>query len=388
MEHLTLKIEAKQPRSKAKRIKELAEDLARVLAPSLDEETARKNAEPRFTTHGTRCAKSWDEPWIARVEQTEQQLGHPICGARTIDGDPCELTSNHENGRCRFHGGFALTGAPKGNRNAVIHGLYSRRLKRCSATCPQWKECPCAGPDIQALPEPKRPICPYEQTLYNTALTDAQARISRNPHSDPFDLHIAHNLALTQVMLNRAALAMRDAPIVDTVLAKTDAYTMESSKPSAYLQAFNRIANDLRRFAGMLRTPNPQEPDLNEYMRHMGRMMADTDLTADRAHLLHTAPASGVDQARRYTREAVQHAVQGNEALALDAFGNAIQIAPNHASTWDQKIARSYRPRGMMLPPRAVKKLFREITEKDLPDVYAGSHIQKRLRQYSESTDL
>jgi uncharacterized protein YjcR len=45
------------------------------------------------------------------------------CGAKTRNGGNCK---NHAypNGRCRFHGG-TNQGAPKGNANAVTHGIYS-----------------------------------------------------------------------------------------------------------------------------------------------------------------------------------------------------------------------------------------------------------------------
>lgn len=45
------------------------------------------------------------------------------CGARTRDGSPCQALAM-TNGRCRLHGGKS-PGAPKGNRNAFKHGLYT-----------------------------------------------------------------------------------------------------------------------------------------------------------------------------------------------------------------------------------------------------------------------
>ncbi len=48
----------------------------------------------------------------------------PRCGARTRSGKSC-LSPGMRNGRCRMHGGKA-TGAPKGNKNAFKHGLYSK----------------------------------------------------------------------------------------------------------------------------------------------------------------------------------------------------------------------------------------------------------------------
>lgn len=47
-----------------------------------------------------------------------------VCGAKTRSGKRCK-NKGMTNGRCRLHGG-ASTGAPKGNKNAQKHGIYSR----------------------------------------------------------------------------------------------------------------------------------------------------------------------------------------------------------------------------------------------------------------------
>ncbi len=100
---------------------------------------------PTLTNLGTPCARSWTNDWIATVNAKETELNHRICGARLPDGTPCCNESDHPSGRCQFHGGFDLTGAPPGNRNAHIHGLYSRRLRPCTNACPHWENCPLAN---------------------------------------------------------------------------------------------------------------------------------------------------------------------------------------------------------------------------------------------------
>ena len=45
------------------------------------------------------------------------------CGARTRRSTPCRSPAML-NGRCRMHGGTS-PGAPKGNKNAYKHGLYT-----------------------------------------------------------------------------------------------------------------------------------------------------------------------------------------------------------------------------------------------------------------------
>ena len=52
------------------------------------------------------------------------------CGAKTRAGGKCQLQAGHGTdhigtGRCRLHGG-ASKGAPKGNKNALKHGIYSK----------------------------------------------------------------------------------------------------------------------------------------------------------------------------------------------------------------------------------------------------------------------
>jgi hypothetical protein len=100
---------------------------------------------PKVTTLGTPCARSWTQDWIDAIDAKESQLNHRICGARLPDATPCCNASDHPSGRCQFHGGFDLTGAPPGNRNAHIHGLYSRRLRTCTPDCPLYQTCPCAN---------------------------------------------------------------------------------------------------------------------------------------------------------------------------------------------------------------------------------------------------
>ena len=48
------------------------------------------------------------------------------CGAKTRSGRPCQAPAVNGNKRCRMHGGAKGSGAPKGNQNALKHGLYTR----------------------------------------------------------------------------------------------------------------------------------------------------------------------------------------------------------------------------------------------------------------------
>lgn len=48
-----------------------------------------------------------------------------ICGAKTRSGKPCQNRPINGKKRCRLHGGLS-PGAPKGNKNSLKHGMYSR----------------------------------------------------------------------------------------------------------------------------------------------------------------------------------------------------------------------------------------------------------------------
>jgi hypothetical protein len=53
-------------------------------------------------------------------------LASPRCGAKTRSGGACRSPAVHGRKRCRMHGGAPGSGAPKANRNAHKHGLFTR----------------------------------------------------------------------------------------------------------------------------------------------------------------------------------------------------------------------------------------------------------------------
>ena len=156
-----------------------------------------KRVTKRFNTP---CSPAWDDAWIATVEHTEREHGRAVCGARTPAGTPCTLPPNHENGRCRYHGGFDLSGAQPGNRNAVKHGLYLRALQHCGPACPRWGHCPIPTKDLDKIPDTNRPVCPYEAVQYQTALTDGLDRLARKRNTDTFHTTLVYQTALLQVI--------------------------------------------------------------------------------------------------------------------------------------------------------------------------------------------
>ncbi|MDO8397194.1 MAG: HGGxSTG domain-containing protein [Bradyrhizobium sp.] len=47
------------------------------------------------------------------------------CGAKTRAGGSCRAPAMSGKRRCRMHGGAPGSGAPRGNRNARRHGLFT-----------------------------------------------------------------------------------------------------------------------------------------------------------------------------------------------------------------------------------------------------------------------
>ncbi len=244
--------------------------------------------DPKQTTKlGTPISPKWDQEWTAEVENVEHQLNRRICGAHSPAYTPCKLGSNHPNGRCRYHGGHSRIGAPLGNRNAMVHGLYSRRLQQCGDHCTHWQTCPRPNKDIEALPKKERPHCPYEQEEYDRihAAHATQPRQGATapcpfPEFDPNlsptpprqgaiapcprpqipslvpetagDILLHQNIATFHVMLTRAQAALGWHAYTEETRADGEKYTMRSSKVSALLQATQSIARELRQWLRLL----------------------------------------------------------------------------------------------------------------------------------------
>jgi len=59
---------------------------------------------------------------------TDPMMKAPRCGARTRKGTACKAPAVRGKKRCRIHGGAKGSGAPRGNKNALKHGLYTREM--------------------------------------------------------------------------------------------------------------------------------------------------------------------------------------------------------------------------------------------------------------------
>ncbi|WP_050423523.1 HGGxSTG domain-containing protein [Bradyrhizobium tropiciagri] len=61
----------------------------------------------------------------AHIGTTGAMLASPRCGARTRSGGACRSPAVRGKTRCRMHGGAKGSGAPRANRNARKHGLFT-----------------------------------------------------------------------------------------------------------------------------------------------------------------------------------------------------------------------------------------------------------------------
>jgi hypothetical protein len=58
---------------------------------------------------------------------TGPMLSSPRCGAKARSGAPCRSPAVQSKKRCRMHGGAPGSGAPRGNKNALKNGVYTRK---------------------------------------------------------------------------------------------------------------------------------------------------------------------------------------------------------------------------------------------------------------------
>jgi hypothetical protein len=59
------------------------------------------------------------------ISKTGPMLASPRCGAKTRCGGSCRSPAAHGKKRCRMHGGARGSGAPRANKNARKHGLFT-----------------------------------------------------------------------------------------------------------------------------------------------------------------------------------------------------------------------------------------------------------------------
>jgi uncharacterized protein YjcR len=58
---------------------------------------------------------------------TGPMLTSQRCGAKTRAGTSCKSPAVQGKKRCRMHGGASGSGAPKQNKNALKHGMFTKK---------------------------------------------------------------------------------------------------------------------------------------------------------------------------------------------------------------------------------------------------------------------
>jgi len=75
----------------------------------------------RWCRCGLRKTMAGDHP-----RNTGPMLDSRRCGAKSRSGKACRSPAVAGKKRCRMHGGAPGSGAPRGNKNALKHGRYTR----------------------------------------------------------------------------------------------------------------------------------------------------------------------------------------------------------------------------------------------------------------------
>jgi hypothetical protein len=325
----------------------IQEAIDAAITQHLPEANTAPRRDPRNTQFGTPAAHSWTDQWLETVNQRATQCQHPICGARTPAGTPCTAKPTHENGRCPHHGGFDLTGAPKDNRNAVLHGLYSRRIQTCGPHCPMFASCPLGqnrpGGPVTDMPKHERPRCPYEQAEYNATLNDAILRANFTRPGDPMALHFAHDIATLRVMCSRSLATLANTPLIETTQAQSDNHA-PSNKPATALTAYLRISSELRRYCNMLEEASPAQGDsgIQTVLTQTQCQQNDTSIHPD--DQAHPQPMTGprYQAVRSAMRDAHFHARNGHDDKILHYLNLALQLNPQYAAAQRDDLLQAY----------------------------------------------
>ncbi len=338
----------KTPEEIAARKKAAQKAIDAAITQHLPQGVTSPRRDPRTTQFGTPAAHSWTDQWVEAVNQRAHECQHPICGARTPAGTPCTAKPTHQNGRCPHHGGFDLTGAPEGNRNAAIHGLYSRRIQTCGPHCPMFASCPLGqnrpGGPVTGMPEHERPRCPYEQAEYNATLNDAIMRANTTRPGDPMAIHLAHDIATLRVLCTRSLATLASTPLIETTDAASDKDHAQSQKPAPALTAYLRISSEFRRYCDILEAKSPTQSTGNatDLLEQTKNQQHDTSLHPDNQALDHPSIGPRYEAAKNAIYNARSEAEYGKDDLMLQRFKVALQLHPNYAATQRNRVLQPY----------------------------------------------
>ena len=158
---------------------------------------------------------------------------------------------------------------------------------------------------LSLSPIPIRPICPYEATQYQVAVTDGLARLHTERTHDPLHRHTVHHMALLQVMLVRAATALRERELIDMTVVTGEKYHMTSKKTGVYLEAFLRISSEYRRYLNLLDVPYTLNPSDKGLCEQDHRTQRDTSLLPEDQIDLDLTDRPAEIRAKNYVQKAL-----------------------------------------------------------------------------------
>ncbi|MCX5771155.1 MAG: hypothetical protein NTZ09_12925, partial [Candidatus Hydrogenedentes bacterium] len=206
----------------------------------------------------------------------------------------------------------------------------------------------------ETIPLSRRPICPYEQAQYNTALADALDLSCAVGRIHPFAIHIAHNIAILQVMLGRAATEMRNANLVSETRAQSDKYTFNHEQVRPHITAITRIGGELRKYLAFLAKSAPTETKWDFYQDRR-RWLRSTEPGPDPDQFQYVPPdekkiaAQHAQEAKWQARKSLTRAVllanDNLETDALEQWRQASLADPSFTDTWTTHLRKSVRAR-------------------------------------------
>jgi hypothetical protein len=163
--------------------------------------------------------------------------------------------------------------------------------------------------------------------------------------------HTACEVATMRVMLMRATAALSTHKIVDATIETGDGHGRSMTKPSAYLQAFMRVASEHRRCMQLYGLGAATAPVPDAVVREQERRAAvDTSLLPEDLAELEPPEPPTRQQAKALLNEAESFAYEHNSARAHEAFRRAEFLSP--------VVAAQARERGSALYSPALARMF------------------------------
>ena len=162
--------------------------------------------------------------------------------------------------------------------------------------------------------------------------------------------HIAHNIAILQVMLTRDTLAMDH----DDSASSHSSNPKSTERSSGIIQNLRfksialRLAAELRRAYRLITPKDPIEPTLQQRRAHHDRAQLDLDLAADSPDQRDPIPDPPPTDEQLALDEikAAADLTRTDHKRALDHWRNACQFSPQTARNYFDQVANAWKRTG------------------------------------------